>query len=715
MRITTLPVYSKLADPAEVAAERRLAERLPKDWQLSQHQLETYRALCDTDSRVVINTAMTGDGKSLAGLLPLLAKHRHHGMLALFPTNELIQDQFRSAKRTLQAWGTSPDWVGTIYGARLDELALTVEELKRPELLLRELNLHRLTLSNPDILHAMLQFHYQQHGRAPAHVASQLAMLFEQLTFDEFHIFEAPQVIAVLTGLLFLLTQHQELKTLFLSATPRPEVSELLTRTGLAGGLRMIEPQRSGWYHHGGAPGPGWRPILQQSDITFYPISAEAWIETGVAETLLPWFRTHGKSARAAVIVNSAATALRLVERLRPIMATAGLSVEPNTGITGRATRASSYHADLLVGTSTIDVGVDFRINLLIFESTGAGSFLQRLGRLGRHTSYIDRDDQEHAFSAFAAHALVPPFIYERLAQAAPGQMPALVDGATYTRDELSTAIESHFPRPVQFRDYTRLWGRFVPAKVFQTLSRKELRASFEPVREQLKQQYYDLTGVGVVKACREWELYEQNDEGLLVREAQSFRGGSPFDCGVHKEDEGELVTYDLFWLLANAELELISREAFCSAARRLGRPDAPYRRGFQKCYFRWRTLRPQRETVRVILAPRVARWGVERQQTAQILPGIQVDCAGHEFLARLNRMLIDDPCVGLIVPAHEPEQVRRARYLTAGIQLLAYTADDLDAGVQTGTVAFGRDALLLDSLLRTKPLSSASGAPLIM
>jgi CRISPR-associated endonuclease/helicase Cas3 len=150
MRITTLPVYSKLADPATIPSE--IVQRLPPEWQLSQHQLETFYALCDPDARVVINTAMTGDGKSLAGLLPLLTKPGHNGTLALFPTNELILDQLRSAGHTLPAWGRHADWAGALYGARLDELALTVEELKRPELLLRELNLHRLTLSNPDIL-----------------------------------------------------------------------------------------------------------------------------------------------------------------------------------------------------------------------------------------------------------------------------------------------------------------------------------------------------------------------------------------------------------------------------------------------------------------------------------------------------------------------------------------------------------------------------------
>jgi hypothetical protein len=43
MQITTLPVYSKLAEPADVQAT--FGRELPV--QLSKHQLETYRALID--------------------------------------------------------------------------------------------------------------------------------------------------------------------------------------------------------------------------------------------------------------------------------------------------------------------------------------------------------------------------------------------------------------------------------------------------------------------------------------------------------------------------------------------------------------------------------------------------------------------------------------------------------------------------------------------
>jgi CRISPR-associated endonuclease/helicase Cas3 len=57
MQITTLLVYSKLADETKLPLE--VAQRLPQGWQLSEHQVETYKALCDPSVDVVINTAMT--------------------------------------------------------------------------------------------------------------------------------------------------------------------------------------------------------------------------------------------------------------------------------------------------------------------------------------------------------------------------------------------------------------------------------------------------------------------------------------------------------------------------------------------------------------------------------------------------------------------------------------------------------------------------------
>lgn len=373
MQITTLPVYSQLADAAEVAAAIPMS--LPSDIQLSQHQLETYRALRNDDVDVVINTAMTGDGKSLAGMLPLITHWSDATTLALYPTNELIQDQHRSIEDQFPQWERPANRAAMLYGAQLDELAAASEALTRPETLRRELANRLLVLSNPDILHAILQFHYQQFGRAATWLTKELGLSFQQLTFDEFHIFDAAQITAVLTGLLFLHEQNPSLKTLFLSATPDQRLIEPLRRVGFGERLKIISPQQEGWYRHGDDPGAGWRRILQACQLTLAQQSAEEWMADGLGQVLLPWFRDRPHGAKAAIIVNSVATALRLEQLLRPHLEAVGLRVAPNTRLNGQSTRKASYEADVLIGTSTVDVGVDFRINLLIFEASSAGTF----------------------------------------------------------------------------------------------------------------------------------------------------------------------------------------------------------------------------------------------------------------------------------------------------------------------------------------------------
>jgi len=713
MRLHLLPVYSRLADPTAVDTRPELKRCLPAGWHLSQHQLATYQALRDDSVDVVINTAMTGDGKSLAGLLPLLTDPRHNGTLALFPTNELIQDQFRSAGLTLPAWGRPEAWAGMLYGARLDTLTAEVEELKRPDVLIKVLKDHRLTLSNPDIFHAIMQFAYRQPGRSPDYVAGQLPLLFEQLTFDEFHIFETPQVIAVLTGLLFLRSQQRALKTLFLSATPAAEALQFLDRAGFGERIRLIDPHREGWYHHGAEPGAGWRPILRASTLHCVPEHAEPWIAADGERILLDWFRQHRPAAKGALIVNSVATALRLTRRLRPLFEREGLSVECNTGITGYRTRQASYQADLLIGTSTVDVGVDFRINFLVFEALNAGTFLQRLGRLGRHVGFTDRGGAERQFEAFAAYALVPPFIYERLSIPDAGTGAPLRDGETCTRADLARTIQAVFPPPASFSAYARRWGRFVPAQVIQTLCREPLRATYASVIPDLLRRYGRLTQSPIGNAIRDAQARAQHGEGPLIEEARAFRGGNPFDCGVIKEDEGDVVTYNLLWLLANGHLELLTQDEFCEVVRRLGKPDAPYRRDRQRVFFRWRDLRAQQERVEILLPSEVAGWGPERQQVAVVLPkGTRVDCNGHAFLNRLNREISQRQYVALIVPGKDPRQVQREAYLPPGMRLWPYRVDS-EGGELRGTVAFGREALLLDSRLHNRPLEGTD-APFI-
>jgi len=701
--IHTPAVYSKEADPVTIPPA--ITARLPANFRLSEHQFATFLALLDRNIDIVINSAMTGDGKSIAGMLPYLTNQNSDGILALYPTNELIRDQERSTRSSLEHWQGQVRDVTTLYGARLDEKVAEAETLKRPDILRRELN-NPVVLTNPDILHAMLQFAYQQYGRDSTNILTTITESFRQFTFDEFHIFDAAQVTAVMIGLLLLYEQtSRPLKTLFLSATPDGLLLQMLQKAGFATDrIALIDPQQKGWYTHGANPGAGWRPILQPSSITFVDQMAEDWVPANLERVILAWFRTHGKQAKAALIVNSVAKALRLTELLQQRLQGTGLTVKPNTGMTGRADRQMSYTADLLVGTSTVDVGVDFHINLLIFEAGDAGTFMQRLGRLGRHTTYIDRDGNSHAFTQFAAYALVPTFIAERLfAPKQPQEQPLLTDGENITRATLAQHIRAAYPPFTEFKHYARHWGRFQAAKVFDTLLKQ--KETFAPMIERLQPRYYRLLGANVPPALYEWRNVRKTDAERPILEAQSFRGGSPFACGVLQTNdagEDEIVTYDLFMLLANFQLELLDRRTFLQAARQRGLNIMPYDRKppRQIAYFRRRKLLEAFQEITVILPPTIAAWGTERYQSAQVLPGLELDCRRHDWLTELNdHHLSTYNVVALLVRGYHPLELRRCLKLPGTFGLQSYRFSDEDQ--IDGAIAFGREALLLDSRLR--------------
>ena len=68
-RIFLKPVFSA---PAEVVPNGVELPKLPEPWSWRWHQAETYKALKDPNIDVVINTAMTGDGKSFPGYSTVL-------------------------------------------------------------------------------------------------------------------------------------------------------------------------------------------------------------------------------------------------------------------------------------------------------------------------------------------------------------------------------------------------------------------------------------------------------------------------------------------------------------------------------------------------------------------------------------------------------------------------------------------------------------------
>lgn len=202
----------------------------------------------------------------------------------------------------------------------------------------------------------------------------------------------------------------------------------------------------------------GWRRVTGEITLHFIALepsskASETWLRQN-SQMILAQFKQHPGS-KGAIILNSIAAVKRLSPFFRQLLEPHGLTVGENTGLSGRGEKERSLLSDVVLGTSTIDVGVDFKINFLVFESESAGSFIQRLGRLGRHDGY-ERDGQQIKFEAFTTYALMPNFVVERLFL---GDSPPLEPAGIYDRPFFHTQISDNYRKLNDFRGYYSRWG----------------------------------------------------------------------------------------------------------------------------------------------------------------------------------------------------------------------------------------------------------------
>ena len=79
-------------------------------------------------------------------------------------------------------------------------------------------------LTNPDIFHYIMQLFYRRDGKqgdATDKIFGPLIDWFEQFTFDEFHIFETPQVISVMNAVLLILELTKGTFSIYGGVTPK--------------------------------------------------------------------------------------------------------------------------------------------------------------------------------------------------------------------------------------------------------------------------------------------------------------------------------------------------------------------------------------------------------------------------------------------------------------------------------------------------------------
>lgn len=403
-------------EPAQIAActETDLPEALKKVFggQALQHQVDVYNAAKDHD--LILDLSATGTGKTKAGFSVIL-ENPTRNVVYVAPTNALVEQQSIAAEKFVKAAGLPhvvkaasakhvKSWPNDRVGRRAGEKIYNV--LQDPSTLFPECGGGRpiLLVTNPDIFYYAAFFQYNRLDRS--NIASVFYKSFATVIFDEFHLYDAKQLVSLL---FYLAVSHvfgyfqNNRKVVLLTATPEPACEEAL-KTLETDGVRVDRIDGNGETGH---------LIPSQTavnlEVRSYPEKDEI-IREIVGEVC---DRIQNRpDDNGAVILDSKDTLNAISTELRD------RGYQKYCGrITGdipKEDRPKAAQKQVILATSTVDVGFNFereierdRQNLdwLIFSSRDRFSFWQRIGRVGRVLGKIKTDISSHAIVYFPEEA----------------------------------------------------------------------------------------------------------------------------------------------------------------------------------------------------------------------------------------------------------------------------------------------------------------------
>lgn len=374
------------------------------------HQAAMFNEWNEHDAFLLVTK--TGSGKTRATALPVLKNHE--SAVFVYPTNALIQDQARAIRQLMEDEGISfREWTpqnatekfGTeeyiLAQVNADVLAAFAKawgmgEQQKGAVLLRLLqqDKRKIVLMNPDILFLLYSLRYRASQEALAHLQA-----YTTLVLDEFHLYSGVELAHALFLIHLARRMHAFQRVVLLSATPNVEVQAYTDRllAPLVVNASVTVPQ----------PLCGERTVAHDVTLQPLPVGGDI-VETARAKVLslmdeLSRLRDangeankRGEYVPCLVILNSVVNAIALEDAL----VEAGLARADITPIRGLSARSSRdvRGKTLVIGTSAIEVGMDFQADYLLFEAGDAASFMQRFGRIGRHrkgTAFLLGDHRE--------------------------------------------------------------------------------------------------------------------------------------------------------------------------------------------------------------------------------------------------------------------------------------------------------------------------------
>lgn len=318
-------------------------------------------------------TSPTGSGKTDAWAVPALKENNLGVVIALYPTNALAEDQYRSIVRLKESLKSNKQIefvTAEKLGLKKDDFSYRITKGEILVGMVRKMALQGggIIVTNPDIfIYALKGYFYDEY------LKSVFKNHINTVVFDEFHLYDLRQsdIILFILHDILIADGTEMRKFIFLSATPNEKIESKI--------MNVISENLIDTSHI----------CVDSSVIDKQPIMPEVELEFRHAprfmagETLLKdlkWIREFKGDQRMAIIFDSAHEVAVVSEVLRR---------ETDWKICERSGfRKDSMEDsfDVLVGNKAVEVGIDFKgeyaISRLIFSGHSVSEFLQRFGRL---------------------------------------------------------------------------------------------------------------------------------------------------------------------------------------------------------------------------------------------------------------------------------------------------------------------------------------------
>ncbi len=526
-----------------------------------EHQVATERLIKDEDckSLFLFNHSPTGSGKTLSWLKPVLDEKMK--VVAVYPTNALVIDQEKQVKKSIKKYGyDSRDYhVQAVTSDLLDEeRELYPDEvgLRKGQLLNRVIQKGKrrglILLTNPDILTLALKGAYRDHNLREA------VRSVDMIVVDEFHLASVKQS----DMLLFMMHEIEDdmrsslSKFIFLSATPNQKIVERVKKAGL--NVEVLNDTSTPLSSSEG------QPVLPKLNLEVRRGSIYKTYE--LIKEDLDYFidfckrprRPDGRKAKTVLIVDGIYEVDEIFKCLSDALRGFNFQVERVDGL-HPATPNKLSDFDVLVSNSSVEVGIDFNVDRLVFTGYSKSSLLQRIGRLRNKP-------QKEVCDAIC---FVPETVFDHLK----GQ------GESMTREELVRHLGRVMDSEIDLSSYSKTYS---PLEAFLYLSSR-IRGDVwidksgrehhkKGMPEQIQREEWKRTLTLIGKHFFDGEIDDQRVNYLMLESLKlrkgltSYRGDS-LQALMFDKNDSQLKLYDLMYLLRRGKVEFMSPQSF---ARRL-------------------------------------------------------------------------------------------------------------------------------------------------